>query len=266
VYYDTVRESIILKKEKNDRQPEPPYIQLYTHGAAECHTFILPTQQKVFLTLVKIRDDESWNGDLCINKHVRRKVLDKLGIKESTFFKAIKKFVEVNILLKRGRGFYIIEPNIYSRGNWKDVRMLYDKLHPNCPSNPEQEPFVKLYLDDISYLDKLSKTEFDVLLYLFPHYRWRGKTQYVPIYKNLRRDIALRVRTTENYIEEVIRNLVKKDFLYKLDRNTYQLNPFWFGFGRWPLVNKMRLRWDAYKVIKIIEDARRKRQNEKTAK
>lgn len=108
----------------------------------------------------------------------------------------------------------------------------------------EQEPpYIKVYLENINYfmdmpcgLDKLLKGIFTMVTYadaVDPMCVDLSKHK-----KELLKDMIgwSSIQSVENGIQM----LVKSKLIYRVARNTYRLNPFFFGKGDWKNISKLR--------------------------
>lgn len=101
--------------------------------------------------------------------------------------------------------------------------------------------FIKLYLQDILYLNDLPKTSNGVLYLLLKKMNYENK---VEITAGGKREMAKMLNIQENTVKQTIYNFQKKNILKKVDTGLYLLNPFYFGKGEWKDIQKIRLELD----------------------
>lgn len=91
------------------------------------------------------------------------------------------------------------------------------------------EHFVKLYLDDLRLLSKLTASQHRVLqsLVMFLEYN----TNEFFLNPTRRKQIADQSDITINTFNQALSRLVKKNFILKTSANTYQMNPKIFFSG-----------------------------------
>ena len=102
----------------------------------------------------------------------------------------------------------------------------------------EEPNYVKLYLEDISYLHRLPATA-GALLHELLKYITYG-TQEVVLNSVVKKRIAeatgMNIRTVDNRLQE----LVKSGIISRIDIGTFMLNPYLFGKGDWKTINELR--------------------------
>ncbi len=107
-------------------------------------------------------------------------------------------------------------------------------------SKLEPEPsFVKLYLDDITYLVNLPKTTSDVIFELLKLVDYQ---QNIYIHKDQKLDICERLNIKESAVNKAITGLNKAQIILRKSRGHYILNPFFFGKGSWKDIKEIRVK------------------------
>lgn len=110
-----------------------------------------------------------------------------------------------------------------------------------------KEPnYVKLYLDDISYLHNMQPAISNVLYELLKRATYAGDNNGMMIYpiKSMKEDIANELNIKLQSVNNAITKLVKGHVLIPQARATYQFNPWLFGKGDWKDIAKLRLTID----------------------
>lgn len=101
------------------------------------------------------------------------------------------------------------------------------------------EPYyVKLYIDDLTKILGLSGTANSTLLALIRKMNWDGE---VVITKQMKKDVADRLKLKINTIEHAITDLVSENIFIKKGINYYLVNPNYFARGDWADIRSIRM-------------------------
>jgi len=108
---------------------------VFRHGAE-------PDYIKLYLdTILYLSDLPAWvNGTLLyflkratyasseqvvyMNSCLKNEMMASLQVSKSTIDKAITNLVKSNIIYRKGRGTYVINPNLFGKGEWKDIENI----------------------------------------------------------------------------------------------------------------------------------------------
>jgi len=102
----------------------------------------------------------------------------------------------------------------------------------------EAEPnYIKMYLQDLTYLNKLPKGIDSILFELLKYINYE---QEIIINKGIKSRIAEKLEKSESYINNSIVKLVKSEMLIRKDRGIYEINSYIFGKGSWKDIIKHR--------------------------
>jgi len=102
----------------------------------------------------------------------------------------------------------------------------------------EAEPnYIKLYLEDISYLNKLPKGTDSIIYELLQYINYR---QEIIINSHIKKQIAENLEVGIGHINNSITTLSKQEVLIRIDRGVYQINSYIFGKGSWKDIIKHR--------------------------
>lgn len=101
-------------------EKEPPYVKLYLEDIGRLNN-LNASEQKVINELVF---NMGFNNVVPSYKPVKELIAEKLGMQYNTLDKAIKELHKKGILIRKARGLYIMDPNIFGRGSWKDVKKI----------------------------------------------------------------------------------------------------------------------------------------------
>ena len=97
--------------------------------------------------------------------------------------------------------------------------------------------YIKLYLQDISYLNQLPKRSDSILFILLQYVNYKHELH---INNHIKKSIAKELDCSLSNINNSITNLVKKEVLIRIDRGVYELNTYLFGKGSWKDIFKHR--------------------------
>jgi len=101
-------------------EKEPPYVKLYLEDIGRLNG-LNASEQKVVNELVL---NMGYNNVVPSYRPVKEMIAAKLQMQYNTLDKAIKELHRKGILIRKARGFYVMDPNIFGRGNWKDVKKI----------------------------------------------------------------------------------------------------------------------------------------------
>jgi hypothetical protein len=106
-----------------------------------------------------------------------------------------------------------------------------------------EPPFVKLYLDTVSYLMDVPKGCSNVLYELLRYipYTNEGEDPYFAINSSIKRIIASKLGCSMSKVEHALTDFVGKKILFRVDTGLYLFNPELFGRGEWKHIKQLRL-------------------------
>lgn len=111
----------------------------------------------------------------------------------------------------------------------------------------QEPPYIKLYLQDILYLNDVPKSLTNVLYALLSYvtYADQENGMCIPLNGFIKSQIREKCgmdnpRTLNNALSK----LVKGNILKRIGTGTYQLNPYFFGRGDWKDIANIRATWN----------------------
>lgn len=141
--YKSETEKVYIEK-------EPDYVKLYLKDIIRLKD-LPPTSEKLLLLIVK---HMGYNNLFQAYKPLKLVICQQLGMSINTLNNQISNLRKAGILIpmdKYGRGLYLVDPNLFARGSWKDIRNLrliidYNldgtkKLSSNAPEQLKQLSF-----------------------------------------------------------------------------------------------------------------------------
>lgn len=144
---------------------EPPFVKLYLDDIAKLFDLPARTSDTIHALLRQMNFDSI----ITLTAPAKRRIAEQLGTSVSTIENQLSKLVSADILRRIDRGEYMLNPSLFARGAWTDVRKLRDKYFElKVTYGPagerkvkgqilDQEPKGDPDLDQVSFLD--GKTE-----------------------------------------------------------------------------------------------------------
>lgn len=106
--------------EETQFESEPPYVKLYLQDIARLRD-LTNSQQKILNELIY---DMGYNNIVPNYKPVKEMIAKKLGMAYNTLDQGIKMLHKKGILIRKARGLYLVDPNLFGRGSWKDIKRI----------------------------------------------------------------------------------------------------------------------------------------------
>lgn len=100
--------------------PEPDYIKVYLKDIISLKDLPKGTSSVLFCFLKRM----SYENDIVINNSLKKVIAKELDISERTVVKAIEELTQGNILIRKDKGFYYFNPNIFGRGKWQNIKKI----------------------------------------------------------------------------------------------------------------------------------------------
>lgn len=101
-------------------EKEPPYVKLYLNDIGRLKG-LNNSEQHLLNELVF---NMGYNNVVPSYKPVKEMISERLGMKYNTLEKSIKNLYKKGVLIRKARGFYIIDPELFGRGSWSDVQKI----------------------------------------------------------------------------------------------------------------------------------------------
>lgn len=143
---DTHTGEIIRRKRFTNAliEKEPPHVKIYLEDIAKIND-LPPAAAKVLNILVQ---NMGYNNMVPMLKPFKEVICNSLNIKMNTLEKVIALLKEKQILHTFARGLYILDPYLFAKGKWENIKNLrliieYDekgnrKLTSNAPDQIKQ--------------------------------------------------------------------------------------------------------------------------------
>jgi hypothetical protein len=116
--------------------------------------------------------------------------------------------------------------------------VIHDKTNVISFSQmPEEPAYVKLYIDDLSRLSKLTPGETKILLYVAARADYEGIAS-LPL--GIKNRIATSAACSASAVSSAISKFCNEKILKRLDVGVYELNPDYFARGKWREIRERR--------------------------
>lgn len=102
---------------------EPDYVKLYLDDIVRLKD-LPPASAKLLLLIVR---NMGYNNIFQAYKPLKMMIIQELGITMNTLNQQISNLKKAGILLPMeefGRGLYLVDPNLFARGSWKNIKSL----------------------------------------------------------------------------------------------------------------------------------------------
>jgi hypothetical protein len=111
-------ETSVFKNIRHDN--EPSYIKLYVSDLCKLND-IPKTGNAVLNELLRLTD---YNNEIILNAGIKKRITEKLKIKKGSLDNNISKLKKHKILVNVERGIYMLNPNLFGKGKWEDIKKL----------------------------------------------------------------------------------------------------------------------------------------------
>jgi len=115
-------------KQKNTTQiskmpVEPPFVKLYIDDVIKLKD--LPKgNSKLLYQLVRLLNYE---GQVILNGSIKNIIAERLGIKKQSIDNILNNLVKKDIIKRYATGIYLLNPSLFAKGEWSDIRKLRNK-------------------------------------------------------------------------------------------------------------------------------------------
>jgi len=115
---------------------EPAFVKIYLQdilslkGLPKAHHDVL----------LCVLNEMNWENRVYLSGPLRRAMLAKLGIKTNTLSKVLEGFVTDSILIREATGVYLVNPHLFGKGAWKDIKAIRLTVTYGPAKSPKQRP------------------------------------------------------------------------------------------------------------------------------
>ncbi len=97
---------------------EPDFVKLYVDDIGSL--FNLSNTDILFAFVRKM----NYDNEIALNASIKRDISKTLKTTVSNIDKMISKYVKEDILIRKDRGLFLVNPYIFGRGKWQDIRKI----------------------------------------------------------------------------------------------------------------------------------------------
>lgn len=91
--------------------------------------FLIDVPKQSLKVLIKILTSYvSWNNEVILNSNSRKELAEYCDTNVQVIYKSLEKLVKSNVLLKQDNGKLFLNPHIFGRGSWNDIKQLRQQL------------------------------------------------------------------------------------------------------------------------------------------
>lgn len=96
---------------------EPPYVKVYLDDIAKLYG--LPKASSSLLHCLLRKMD--YDGIITLVAASKKRIAEELGVKQQTVANNIQALLKADILKRSGRGEFMFNPNLFAKGEWKNI-------------------------------------------------------------------------------------------------------------------------------------------------
>lgn len=125
--YTQVKESFIPRE-------EPDFVKLYLDHVLVHHELSVKLSPilKEVCSRANYANDEKGGMMLFLNSYLKTQMCNKLGYSSVKMLeKALKTLVDSKILVRVGRGTYLLNPHFFGKGHWQDIKKIRAQVNFN---------------------------------------------------------------------------------------------------------------------------------------
>lgn len=114
-------------------EQEPAFVKMYVQDIVRLND--LPNAAGTILNV--LIQNMSYGNIVVLIKPIKTRIVEATGFSESTIKKSISDLNKAGILIRKERAVYLVDPTLFGRGAWKDIkklRMIIDYNHDGTKS------------------------------------------------------------------------------------------------------------------------------------
>lgn len=128
-----------------------------------------------------------------------------------------------------------------------EIELIHSEQTTTITEKTSEPNFVKLYLDHLAIFNGVSLTVNPILAEILRRTTYADDpagAQQVVINRAIKKQISKILDCSESKINNAITVFVNNDYLRRIDRGLYAVNPKYFGKGDWGNIQKLRATYD----------------------
>lgn len=137
-----------------------------------------------------------------------------------------------------------------------EIELVHSEQTTTHTEKTTEPNFIKLYLDHLAIFNGVSLTVNPILAEILRRTTYADDVaggQQVVINRAIKKQIAKILNCSESKINNAITVFVNNDYLRRIDRGLYEVNPNYFGKGDWGNIQKLRANYDYVEHTVIAE-------------
>lgn len=99
---------------------EPDYVKMYFRDILKMKDIQKSGNEVLFSILKRI----DYSNEIFLFAPVKRKIAEELNLKEVTVSKAIEELCKKEIIIRKERGVYVVNPFYFGRGKWENIKKI----------------------------------------------------------------------------------------------------------------------------------------------
>jgi predicted transcriptional regulator len=99
---------------------EPDYVKMYFKDILKMKDIQKAGNEVLFSILKRI----DYSNEIFLFAPVKRKIAEELNLKEVTVSKAIEELCKKEIIIRKERGVYVVNPFYFGRGKWENIKKI----------------------------------------------------------------------------------------------------------------------------------------------
>lgn len=101
-------------------ESEPNYVKMYIEDIGKLKD-VPPASNDVLGVLVR---NMSYGNMVVMIKPIKDKIKEETGLSLNTINKSIQNLYKAGILIRQSRSVYIVDPTLFAKGKWEDIKKL----------------------------------------------------------------------------------------------------------------------------------------------
>lgn len=114
-------ETGVVTQEENSqilRLPqEPPFIKLYLADISKIYDLPQGPHSLMYYLVRKM----NWDGEISLTAHGRQTIANAINVKVHSLNNYLTVLIDKGVIRRIGRGEYEMNPNLFAKGDWKDI-------------------------------------------------------------------------------------------------------------------------------------------------
>jgi hypothetical protein len=101
-------------------ESEPNFIKMYVDDILKLKNVPAASNEVLRVLLSQMK----YGNIVVLIKPIKEIISDITGLKINTINKSVQNLCDAGILIRRNRGVYIVDPNLFAKGKWQDIKKL----------------------------------------------------------------------------------------------------------------------------------------------